>query len=363
MRFLSSFSTARIAALSALLTTALLFGAETKAKKPSTFDVVPKVTKQEEPVYPMAMRRYGISGDVTVDLIVGTNGRVQSAVVYESDSPGFDEAAVEAVLKWQFKPALKDGKPVPAKMRVPILFKLDDWSERRAFEIQTNGDPSKLPADLRFDTAPEMKSVHLPVYPYALRRDKVQGKARAGIVIAPSGRVANVHVLEASHPEFGRALQASLEGFRFVPAKLHGQPVQSIMTFSQDFNGLTPVDSPGDDMLSLEKRSPEKILQLTDLDAPLQPRSRRAPRFPFDVPEGVVAGEAIIECLIDRTGRVRLPRIKSATHESFGYAAVQAATSWWFDPPLVKGKPAVVRAQIPFVFTPPAPKKAPAKKQ
>lgn len=48
---------------------------------------------------------------------------------------------------------------------------------------------------------------------------------------------------------------------------------------------------------------------------------------------------------------MRLPRVKSASHEAFGYAAVQAASAWWFEPPRVGGTPAIVRVQIPFKFT------------
>jgi hypothetical protein len=48
---------------------------------------------------------------------------------------------------------------------------------------------------------------------------------------------------------------------------------------------------------------------------------------------------------------VRLPRIVSATADSFGYAAAQAVVAWQFGPPLVGGKPAVVRVKVPFKFS------------
>jgi periplasmic protein TonB len=37
---------------------------------------------------------------------------------------GLDEEAIEAVKKWKFAPALKDGKPVPAKTFAEVDFHL-----------------------------------------------------------------------------------------------------------------------------------------------------------------------------------------------------------------------------------------------
>ncbi|HEY1109247.1 MAG TPA: TonB family protein [Opitutaceae bacterium] len=350
-------------ALAGVLAIPAATAAETKkARTKATATTQPIVVSQTPPEYPMSMRRYAISGQVLVEFIVDSEGKVASGFVVESDNPTFDEPAIEAVLLWKFKPGTKDGKPVPTRMQAPIVFSIEDWADRRAYNVETKRDPSKLPEGFRFDVAPKIKSAHVPVYPYALRHKGTSGKAQAGIVIDAKGRVVQVKVLSASAPEFGLALYAALENFRFVPATLKGEPVASVLSFEQEFDWSTPSDRYGDDALSLEKRSPEKIVAMSALDKPLNPRSRRSPAFPLAVPPEMEAGQAVIECLIDKNGRVRLPRIASATHEAFGYAAVQAANSWWFDPPLVKGKPAVVRVQIPFTFGPPAPKKAPAKK-
>jgi TonB family protein len=37
---------------------------------------------------------------------------------------GLDEKALEAVRRYRFKPALKNGKPVPAMMTVVVNFRL-----------------------------------------------------------------------------------------------------------------------------------------------------------------------------------------------------------------------------------------------
>ena len=37
---------------------------------------------------------------------------------------GLDEKAMEAVLRWTFKPGMKDGKPVPVMAQVSVTFRL-----------------------------------------------------------------------------------------------------------------------------------------------------------------------------------------------------------------------------------------------
>jgi TonB family protein len=37
---------------------------------------------------------------------------------------GLDEKAIEAVTKWRFKPAMKDGKPVAVSANIVVNFRL-----------------------------------------------------------------------------------------------------------------------------------------------------------------------------------------------------------------------------------------------
>ena len=83
--------------------------------------VMPKVIRQTKPEYPSAMR--GISGSVTLQFIVDPNGNVKDLTLISSSNRGFEQASINAVLKWKFKPALdKNGKPMKALMRITLEF-------------------------------------------------------------------------------------------------------------------------------------------------------------------------------------------------------------------------------------------------
>lgn len=320
--------------------------------------VPPKAITRTPPEYPYVMRRYGLRGQVTVQFEVNPQGKVQNVTVVSSDNPGFEESAIKAVQQWVFQPGMRDGQPVTEQMRVPITFQLNGALDGgdTAFQVSARGDQSKLPPEMRFDTPPKFHGVVIPVYPYELRRDGVRGTAKVTALINQQGRVAAVKVQEAERPEFGLALATAMEGFTFDPALKDGRPVPNLMSFEQAFSSSDLPDDVGDEMLALEKRHPDRILPNGALDTPLKPISRASPIFPKSLLGKVDRGEAMIEILVDEDGRTRLPRIVSSSDPAFGYAAVQAISTWRFEPPKAAGKYVVVRARVPFTFgakTPP----------
>ena len=67
----------------------------------------------------------GKTGFVTVRLTVDEKGRVISAIIEESRPPRiFDAAAIQAVLKWKFKPRVIDGVAVKQVGLTTIEFNL-----------------------------------------------------------------------------------------------------------------------------------------------------------------------------------------------------------------------------------------------
>jgi len=87
-------------------------------------EIKPQLKKTVTPKYPELARKAGIEGMVYVLAIVGPDGKVKSATVAKSDNPIFNDAAVEAVLQFEFSPAIQQDKPVACKVIVPVRFTL-----------------------------------------------------------------------------------------------------------------------------------------------------------------------------------------------------------------------------------------------
>jgi TonB family protein len=63
-------------------------------------------------------------GIAVVAIIVDSQGMPKNPCVVHSLGMGLDEKAIEAVMKYRFRPAMKDGKPVPVKVAIEINFRL-----------------------------------------------------------------------------------------------------------------------------------------------------------------------------------------------------------------------------------------------
>jgi protein TonB len=87
-------------------------------------DQKPEARVRINPVYPFEMRRSGVKGNVLVGFIVDSNGNVREPYIVKSSSPGFEQAAIDAVLKWKFKPGKKGGVAVNTRVQQPLDFSL-----------------------------------------------------------------------------------------------------------------------------------------------------------------------------------------------------------------------------------------------
>ena len=90
-------------------------------------DVIPATpdnpARNRPPVYPDAAARQGQQGTVGVVVHVGPAGVADGVDIERSSGyPLLDQAAEQAVRKWTFVPATKDGLPVPFDFRMNFTF-------------------------------------------------------------------------------------------------------------------------------------------------------------------------------------------------------------------------------------------------
>lgn len=78
------------------------------------------------PVYPRRAQTRGIEGYVLLEFVVTRTGAVRDPVVIEAKPPGiFDSAAINAALKFKYKPKVVNGEPIDvAGVRNLITFEL-----------------------------------------------------------------------------------------------------------------------------------------------------------------------------------------------------------------------------------------------
>jgi protein TonB len=77
-----------------------------------------------EPEYSEEARKAKFSGVCVLQIVVDERGMPTQFKVIRPLGLGLDEKAIEAVQKWRFKPALKDGHPVAVLATVEVNFRL-----------------------------------------------------------------------------------------------------------------------------------------------------------------------------------------------------------------------------------------------
>ena len=83
----------------------------------------PRKIRDMRPVYPQEAMDAKVQGIVILEAVIGLDGAVEKARLLRS-VPLLDQAALDAVLQWQFTPTLLNGAPVPVIMTVTVNFTL-----------------------------------------------------------------------------------------------------------------------------------------------------------------------------------------------------------------------------------------------
>ena len=87
----------------------------------------PKLLKFEKPRYPPNAKRAHITGVVRAIAEVGADGRVHDAHVVSSPDSAFDPEVLDALSRWEFKPAMCKGTSVPSETELDVNFELIPW--------------------------------------------------------------------------------------------------------------------------------------------------------------------------------------------------------------------------------------------
>lgn len=84
----------------------------------------PEIIRREPAKYPEIAIKMGLQGRVTIEVTVDAQGKAIQTKILHTTSDVFNDAAVEAVMKYTYKPAMQSNGPVTAKIVIPIKFNL-----------------------------------------------------------------------------------------------------------------------------------------------------------------------------------------------------------------------------------------------
>ena len=179
------------------------------------------LTDPKTPVSGKLLKRGRCLLGVTID----TNGFPQNIRIVRSLEPELDSYAIEAVMSWRFKPALRDGRvPVAVEATVVANFEYVD-KEAVAFAFFVSETPEKLEAaiarhdrtqiDVEALNADEVIARYMP-------QNRIAGRCLVSALIDTNGVPQNVHIVKGLDSSLDMDTVAMVEHLRFKPVMQDG---------------------------------------------------------------------------------------------------------------------------------------------
>ncbi|HET6232082.1 MAG TPA: TonB family protein [Longimicrobiaceae bacterium] len=174
--------------------------------------------------YPPLLRHAGVSGQALLALHVDAAGRVTSSRVVSATHPQFGQAARRVASVMRFRPQRVAGRAVPADVRLPFGFTLDEPKAATphdgvAFDLRDVDTQPRLANPL------EVKAAIAQAYPPRLRDAGVGGTARVRLLVTAAGAVERAESVGASQPAFAVGAVRAVRAARFQPARKAGRAV------------------------------------------------------------------------------------------------------------------------------------------
>jgi TonB family protein len=83
----------------------------------------PQLVSRSVPIYPAIAKQNGIEGQVTIDAVIDTTGKLTSMKVV-SGALLLQQAALDSLRNWKYEPGYLDDKPVPVRTSITVKFRL-----------------------------------------------------------------------------------------------------------------------------------------------------------------------------------------------------------------------------------------------
>lgn len=98
--------------------------AELKQSQSRSELIAPEPTHKVDPGYPLELMRKNVQGTVTLYAVIRSDGTVGNVRVLNGADERLDALASRALVRWQFRPALRDGNPIDLEAVFMIPFRV-----------------------------------------------------------------------------------------------------------------------------------------------------------------------------------------------------------------------------------------------
>jgi TonB family protein len=177
----------------------------------------PSVDRKIDPQYSDEARKLGVQGTVAFQLAIGEDGHITDLFVSQPLGFGLDERAVQALLRWTFRPATRDGHPAAMRARAELNFRLGGAAPT-----------GWVPSQMAFEPGEGLTPPAFTAGSWTPGDEKNEGSAIIAFAVDKSGMARNASVLSATNPSVADRMARAVQQWRFTPAEKDGVPAEVV---------------------------------------------------------------------------------------------------------------------------------------
>ncbi len=341
-----------------------------------------KLIYRVEPEYSADAREKKIEGIVLLGFTIDHEGIPQNIQVKKPLYPSLDQAAIEAVRKWRFEPAMKGGQPVSMWVNAEVYFRPEysaqDPKEREAREKREMEErEAREKAEMQESTVRGRRGITegerkgefqgeqygVLLNREAERRAEREMESKQKAELASHVRITMDHAIQiATSQTPGRVLECSLIGERWeAPGKLGKDSLVLYHVVILSGDDASPVTyhvlvNALDGTIFRTSKEERRIGFAETPRAPIQggalngkAASLPPPEYPEIAKRAHASGSVTVEITIDEAGNVISAHAVSG-HPLLQAAAVTAARQASFAPTRLNGEPVKVAGVLIYNF-------------
>jgi len=177
-------------------------------------------------------------GVVVLEMVVGTSGLPRDIKVSHSLSPDLDATAIDAVRKWRFSPATKDGEAVAVQISAQISFSLGNHDKHPSPSVDRSQGMDK--ACRQGGGVKPPQATYMPDPVFSEEEKLHEGANHKGVVIlslivSQEGRPKGVKVIRSLAPYLDKKAIETVYTWKFDPASQDCRPIAGQMSVQINF--------------------------------------------------------------------------------------------------------------------------------
>jgi TonB family protein len=182
----------------------------------------PTVLKSAIALYTEDARIHGIEGTVTIEALIGEDGKIRRTRLLKGLGFGLDEVALTSVQEWTLSPATRNGLPVSVGAQMDVAFSL-----RSANAVHMG--PGMLP--------PAVQQRVEPQYTDEARRSRLSGTVVLQAVVRSDGTVDVLRVVRGLPLGLTDSAIQAIKQWQFRPGQnKDGQNADIALNIEVNFN-------------------------------------------------------------------------------------------------------------------------------